>query len=67
MDKWLFNLSIFISAALLVVGSLQSQFLLTGLALVFAIMAQHFYRKKYPKRNRSFKELLEEREALRQK
>ncbi|MBC1372652.1 hypothetical protein HB847_09735 [Listeria booriae] len=67
MDKWLFNLSIFISAALLVVGSLQSQFLPIGLALVFAIIAQHFYRKKYPKRNRSFKQLLEERKALQQK
>lgn len=58
MDKVFFNSSLFIGALLLVIGIFKNSLLLTATALIFAIIAQHFYRKKYPKRNRSFKELL---------
>lgn len=58
MDKVFFNSSLFIGVLLLVIGIFKNSLLLTATALIFAIIAQHFYRKKYPKRNRSFKELL---------
>ncbi|KGL46519.1 hypothetical protein BMT55_14815 [Listeria newyorkensis] len=58
MDKVFFNGSLFIGALMLLIGIFKDSLLLTATALIFAIIAQHFYRKKYPKRNRSFKELL---------
>lgn len=61
MDKFFLNISLFVGALMLVMGIFKNSLLLTAIALVFAISAQYFYCKKYPKRNRSFKELLTEK------
>lgn len=61
MGTVFFNISLFLGALMLVIGIFKNSLLLTAIALVFAISAQYFYRKKYPKRNRSFKELLTEK------
>ncbi|MBC1501765.1 hypothetical protein HB943_14250 [Listeria weihenstephanensis] len=65
MGKWLFNTSLFTGALLLSIGILRNSLLLTAIALVLAVIAQYFYRKKYPKRNRSFKEIVAEQKSAR--
>ncbi|EUJ32233.1 hypothetical protein [Listeria cornellensis] len=66
MEKGLFNISLFIGALMLAVGIFKNSLLLTAMALILAIVAQHLYHKKYPKRNRSFKELLAEQKSNRE-
>lgn len=66
MEKGFFNLSLFMGALMLVIGVFKNSLLLTAIALVFAVIAQHFYRQKYPKRNCSFEELLAEKRDSRE-
>lgn len=60
-QKFLVNLFIFIAAGCLVVSFFTKQVVPTILAVVFALLAQNIYRKLYPRKTRSYKELIEEK------
>lgn len=58
MDKFLFNATLFASALLLIVSIFRGSIPLTAISLVLAIISQHFFRKKYPKQTRSYREII---------
>ncbi|MBM5607237.1 hypothetical protein [Listeria ivanovii] len=62
MEKFLFNATLFISALLLITGIFQSSIAITVIALVLAIISQHFFRKKYPRKTRSYREIIADKQ-----
>ncbi|EFD91881.1 conserved hypothetical protein [Listeria monocytogenes FSL J2-071] len=58
MEKFLFNATLFASALLLMVGIFKSSIPITAISLVLAVVSQHFFRKKYPKQTRSYREIV---------
>ncbi|EPW6290696.1 hypothetical protein ACWOGP_000961 [Listeria monocytogenes] len=58
MEKFLFNATLFASALLLMVGIFKSSISITAISLVLAVVSQHFFRKKYPKQTRSYREIV---------
>ncbi|WP_260443104.1 hypothetical protein [Listeria fleischmannii] len=61
MTSYFINIGIFTSAVLLLVATISKSMLIMFIALILAVMTQTFYRKKYPRKNKSFRELLDER------
>ncbi|WP_088810561.1 MULTISPECIES: hypothetical protein [Listeria] len=55
------NFGVFISALLFLVATIFQSMLLMFLALISAIVTQRIYRKKYPKTNKSWRELIAEK------
>ncbi|AIS60499.1 hypothetical protein [Listeria ivanovii] len=62
MEKFLFNATLFISALLLITGIFRSSIAITAIALVLAIISQHFFRKKYPRKTRSYREIIADKQ-----
>ncbi|MBC1423127.1 hypothetical protein [Listeria seeligeri] len=58
MEKFLFNATLFTSALLLMVGIFRSSIPITAISLVLAVISQHFFRKKYPRKTRSYREII---------
>ncbi|EIA20754.1 hypothetical protein KKC_05125 [Listeria fleischmannii subsp. coloradonensis] len=61
MTSYFINIGIFTSAVLLLVATISKSMLIMFIALILAVMTQTLYRKKYPRKNKSFRELLDER------
>lgn len=60
-EKIFFNGFIFLAALCLVISLCTKWVIPTILALIFALLAQKYYRVWYPKKNRSYKEILQEK------
>lgn len=60
-EKALINLLVFLSALCLIISTFTKMIIPTILALAFAIIAQKYHRKWHPRKNRSYKEILQEK------
>ena len=60
-QKLFLNLAIFTAASLLLASVLTKNIVITILAMAIALIAQHVYRKIYPRKFRTYKELLQEK------
>jgi len=60
-QKVFLNIAVFVSASLLLASVLTRNIVVTVLAVVCALVAQNVYRKIYPRKFKSYKELLQEK------
>ncbi|MBF2592883.1 hypothetical protein [Listeria welshimeri] len=58
MGKFLFNATLVASALLLMVGIFKSSIPITAISLVLAVVSERLFRKKYPKKTRSYREII---------
>jgi len=68
-EKVLINLWVFLSSLCFIISIFTKMIVPTILALAFAIIAQKYHRKWYPRKNRSYKEILQEKyhQAMKEK